>query len=144
MNRPTFDEIYMKIAEIIALRNTCPRAVAGVVITIDNRVVSMGYVGSPPGLPHCMDVGCDLDRDGGCLRTLHAENNAISNAAKFGVPLNGATLYTTHAPCLACAKMIVSAGIKKVIFKNTYRDKSGIEYLKYAGIKAIQFHDSSD
>ena len=139
MVRPNRDFINLVIARIISLRGTCTRASVGCVIAQDGRIVSTGYVGSPTGLAHCLDEGCEIV-DGHCIRTSHAEQGAIAFAAKKGVKLEGATLYTTMSPCLSCAKAIINAGIKKVIFYHAYSDLSGITLLNKAGVVVDQYY----
>lgn len=96
----------------------------------------MGYAGSPPGMNHCLDVGCDIHDDKpGCQATQHAEVNAIAWAARAGVGVDGAELFVTISPCLACAKAIITAGIKKVTYLEAYRDTAGIDYLMKAGVQ---------
>lgn len=128
----------------VGTRATCDRGRSGCVIVRDKRVISTGYVGSPPGLPHCDEVGHDMhtviNEDGSksqhCIRTIHAEQNAIVQAARFGVSLDGSTIYCKMALCSVCAKMVVAAGIKRVVAENDYHaSKTGKEILKKAGIK---------
>lgn len=124
------DYYYMYMAKLVALRGTCNRAAVGAVLVKDNHVISTGYVGSPTGQPHCIDIGCDLV-DGHCVRTIHAETNAIISAAKNGVSTQDSTLYLSpFSPCLSCAKLIVTAGIIKVVYPEEYNDRSGITLLK--------------
>ena len=121
----------LRIAGIFAERSTCQRKKAGCVITQDHRVVASGYNGSPAGLPHCIDDDCLIDEQtGGCIRTVHAEAAAISFAARAGVRLEGSRLYTTLAPCLPCAKLIINAGIREVYYTEAYRDRRGVELLQ--------------
>jgi len=118
----------MEIAKIVASRGTCDRGRSGCVITKNKRIISTGYVGSPIGLPHCDDVGHEMHvvrHDDGkesihCIRTTHAEQNAIVQAARVGVALEGATLYCKMTPCYVCAKMIINAGIKRVVCEKDY------------------------
>lgn len=126
--RPSWDEYFLKITKIVGTRGTCDRGHAGCVIAKDKRILSTGYAGSPIGLPHCDDVGHELHTvthpDGHksqhCIRTTHAEQNAIVQAARVGIPLNGATLYCKMTPCYTCAKMIINAGIKRVVCAQDY------------------------
>lgn len=126
--RPSWDEYFMKIVEIVGSRGTCDRFRGGCVITRDKRIVATGYAGSPVGLPHCDDVGHEMhavtNTDGStsrhCIRTTHAEQNAICEAARMGIALNGGTLYCAMTPCYTCAKMIINAGIKRVVAKQDY------------------------
>jgi len=100
MSRPTWDEYFFSIARAVSLRSTCPRLAVGAVLVRDNRVLSVGYNGAPSGQPHCIDVGCDM-RDGHCVRTIHAERNALDF---FDGPLGSSlTMYTTHTPCAECS-----------------------------------------
>ena len=142
--RPSWDEYFIGMADYVSTRATCDRGRSGCVIARDKRVISTGYVGSPPGLPHCDDVGHDLhtiiNEDGSqsvhCIRTAHAEQNAMVQAARFGVGLDGSTIYCKMVPCHVCAKMIVTAGIKRVVAKMDYHlSKKTKEILKLAGIK---------
>lgn len=129
--RPDWDTYFMEIMESVAKRATCGRGRAGCVIARDNRIISTGYVGSPPGLPHCDEVGhlmiqsTDEGSDDDtmhdhCVRTIHAEQNAIVHAARNGVALDGATLYCRMEPCSVCARMIIAAGIKRVVCQKKY------------------------
>ena len=108
MTRPSWDEYFMNIAHEVACRSTCTRAPVGAVIVKDKRILTTGYNGSPRGLAHCMEVGCLMDNEH-CVRTLHAEQNAIIQAALHGVSTRGADIYVTHQPCFICAKMIINA-----------------------------------
>ena len=123
MTRPNWNEYFLNIAKEVASRSTCPRASVGAVIVKDNRILSTGYNGAPPGEPHCTDVGCLMENNH-CERTIHAETNAVAQAAKFGVSVDGATLYcwsirhSTGEPvesCIKCTQVMKSAGIKEVI-----------------------------
>lgn len=123
----------MDVAEVVARRGTCPRAKVGaVLVDVHNRLISSGYNGSPPGLPHCVDVGCEVGPDGGCQRAFHAEQNALFFAGVREAA--GGTLYTTISPCYTCAKLIVTAGVKRVVYSRLYRVVDGvpdaIEYLR--------------
>jgi dCMP deaminase len=137
--RPNRDEVGIRLAVIFASRGTCTRAQVGAVITREGRVISSGYVGSPAGLDHCTTVGCDIGESGGCIRTVHAEANAIAYAARSGSSTEGATIYTTHAPCVDCAKLIINAGIVRVVYEFDYRDGRGLDLL-YLAKKQIQKH----
>ena len=142
--RPSWDEYFIGLANYVGTRATCDRGRSGCVIARDKRVISTGYVGSPPGLPHCDDVGHDMHivigEDGikseHCLRTIHAEQNALAQAARFGVELNGGTLYCKMTPCHVCAKLIISAGIKRVVAENDYQKaKMTKNIFKKSGVK---------
>lgn len=132
-SRPGWDDIFIGIAEKISERSTCPRASVGCVITKDNRVLSMGYNGSVSGAKHCSDSGC-LIKDGSCIRTIHAEENAILNASKNAVSVAGATAYVTHSPCINCCKRLVQAGVAHVKFKTPYRLEQSVEFVESNGI----------
>lgn len=134
--RITRNQMLMEMANVAAKRGTCDRAFVGAVIALDGRVISTGYVGAPVGRPHCMDIGCDIGADGGCQRTVHAEANAVGFAAQHGVATGGSTLYTTVAPCLTCSKLIINAGIQRVVYFRAYRDSGGLRLL---GDMAVKF-----
>lgn len=131
--RPSWDEYFMGIAVQVARRSTCDRAHVGAIIVKDRRILTTGYNGAPSGLPHCDDIG-HLIVDGHCVRTLHAEQNAIIQAAYHGVSVQGGTLYVTHQPCLTCAKMIINAGIRRVVYAGEYPDPLAREFLAQAGV----------
>ncbi|HZJ42017.1 MAG TPA: cytidine/deoxycytidylate deaminase family protein [Patescibacteria group bacterium] len=142
--RPSWDEYFLKILEMVGSRGSCDRGRAGCVITKDNRIVSTGYVGSPIGLPHCDEVGHEMhtvvQKDGSksnhCIRTTHAEQNAICEAARMGIALEDGTLYCKMTPCYTCAKMIINAGIKRVVCAQDYHAAArSKEIFKEANIK---------
>ncbi len=133
MTRPDWPVYFMGIAGQVASRSTCPRRSVGAVIVKDKRILTTGYNGAPSGMPHCTDVGC-LMVDGHCVRTLHAEQNAILQAAHFGVSTNGAEIFITSSPCLNCAKMIINAGITKVWYWEGYPDDLAMQFLEEAGV----------
>lgn len=135
------DEMYLRIAETVALRGTCNRLKVGAIIVNNGCIVAEGYVGAPSHLPHCLDVGCKEGTDGGCKRTVHAELNAIIKSAKHGHKVQGGTIYCTHSPCAVCGASIINAGIKRVVYREDYRDTSTIEALRGAGIKVEQKND---
>jgi len=136
--RPSWDEYFMSIALQVARRSTCDRANVGAIIVKDRRILTTGYNGSPAGLPHCDDVG-HLMVEGHCVRTLHAEQNAIIQAAYHGVSVQESTLYVTHQPCVICAKMIINAGIRRVVFAGTYPDTLARQFLAEAGVGLQHF-----
>ena len=124
----------MQIAEAVASRSTCDRAHVGAVLVRDKRILCTGFNGSPAGLDHCDEVG-HLMIEGHCVRTIHAEVNAIVQAAQHGVSTNGATCYVTHYPCIHCTKTLINAGIKRVVYNNGYRiDENAQAFYKQAGI----------
>lgn len=118
-NRPDWHEFFYSIAYAAATRSTCNRKQVGAVLVKDNRVLSIGYNGSPPGEAHCIDIGCQLEH-GHCTRTVHAEANAIATAARFGVSVDGAQLYCTLEPCPACTNLCLSAGVKTLSWREDY------------------------
>ena len=142
--RPSWDEYFLQMAELVGSRGTCDRGRAGTVIVKDERLLASGYVGSPIGLPHCDDVGHEMhtvtSEDGSisqhCIRTTHSETNAIANAARFGVAIDGATMYSKMVSCYACAKIVVNAGIKRFVAVRDYHVSARTkEIFKKAGVK---------
>lgn len=128
-HRPSRIDILMGIAQLVSYRGTCGRAQVGCVITsFDHRIICTGYNGTLVGAPHCNELNCDKNEK--CKHSVHAEANAIAFAAKFGIGLNGASLYCTVAPCKSCAMLIVQSGIKNVIYLGDYTDSEGIELLE--------------
>ena len=127
---------FMNIARQVATRSTCDRKHVGAVIVRDKTILSTGYNGSIRGLPHCDDVGHDLE-GGHCVATIHAEANAILQAAKNGVSVDGGELYTTASPCWNCFKLIANAGIKKIYFGEFYRDERSRETAAQVGIELV-------
>lgn len=125
------DRLFMDIAERFAEQSTCTRGNVGAVIVRDRRIISCGYNGSPPGHPHCTEVGCDPPD--GCLRTIHAEANAILWAARAGIATFEATMYSTHAPCRTCAQAIAAAGIVNFYYHTPYRE-ARLDLLRHAGV----------
>ncbi|ABW20102.1 deoxycytidylate deaminase [Alkaliphilus oremlandii] len=143
--RPSWDEYFMEMAEIVKTRSTCLRRQVGAVVVKDRRVLASGYNGAPTGLKHCEETGCLRDRLGipsgqrhELCRGLHAEQNAIIQASLHGVKLEDATIYVTHQPCIICAKMVINAGINKVVFKGDYPDELSLQMLEEAGIQLVK------
>src|SRR5438270_929725 len=134
--RASWDEYFMGIARQAATRSTCPRKHVGAVIVRDRTVLSTGYNGSIRGLPHCEDDGCVME-DGHCITTVHAEANAILQAAKNGVSVDGAELYTTASPCWNCFKLITNVGIRKIYYGEFYRDERSRDVAKQIGIELV-------
>lgn len=132
--RPSWDQYFISLAGMVARRSTCLRRMVGAVIVRDRRILATGYNGSPPGFVHCTDVGC-LEVDGHCVRTIHAEVNAIVQAALHGVGTQGATLYCTDFPCLNCTKMLIGAGIVRVVYRDEYDDPRSRAFLREAAIE---------
>jgi dCMP deaminase len=137
-SRPSWDDYFMDITFQVAKRSTCDRARVGAVIVKDKRILTTGYNGSPSGLPHCDEIG-HLMVDGHCVRTLHAEQNAIIQAALHGVSVAGGTIYVTHQPCITCAKMIINAGLQRVIYAGHYPDQNAVRFLHEAGVELVAY-----
>ncbi len=145
--RPSWDEYFMSIAELVAQRSTCLRRQVGAVLVRDKRIITTGYNGAPSRISHCSAVGC-LRHDKGIpsgerhelCRGLHAEQNAIIQAAMHGVSLEGSTLYCTNQPCSICSKMLINARVVDIIYKEGYSDKLAVEMLSEA---EIPFHQLS-
>lgn len=150
MTVPSFDDIYMNLAANLAAKSHCVKKKVGAVISKDTRIVSLGYNGPPAGTHNCdeewPETGCARDRKGGCTLALHAEANAILYAAKNRMTLEGATLYVTLSPCLPCARIIYTTGIRKVYFKELYSEYKGLEqeegldFLRRFGVEVIQYN----
>ncbi|MDP3764174.1 MAG: dCMP deaminase family protein [bacterium] len=144
-SRPGWDQYFLNIAKQVAERSTCLRAKIGAVIVCDKRILATGYNGAPSGIPHCLEVGCFVhetrDPEGlveqNCLRTIHAEINAIVQAARHGISIEGASIYLTHSPCVNCLKVIINAGIKIVHYGKVYKPYSpfGESLINLSGIK---------
>ena len=134
--RADWDEYFMRIAVEVSGRSTCDRKHVGAVIVRDRNILSTGYNGSIAGLDHCDDVGHMME-DGHCIATIHAEANAIIQAAKNGVNINGGSIYTTASPCWNCFKLIVNAGLKKISFGEFYRDERVFDVAKRLDIELI-------
>lgn len=148
MSKPSFDDIYMELAEKLALRSHCVKAQVGAVLARDTRIVSLGYNGPPAGTHNC-DVewpgeGCPRDSKGSCSLALHAEQNAILYAARNNGSIEGSTLYVTLSPCIACARVIFSTGIRKVFYKHSYAEfkniptDEGVEFLRKFGVEVVR------
>ncbi|TCT13096.1 dCMP deaminase [Natranaerovirga pectinivora] len=143
--RPSWDEYFLEIVEMIKERSTCLRRKVGAIIVKDKRILTSGYNGAPSGCTHCEEKGClreQLKIPSGqrheLCRASHAEQNAIVQAAMHGVSINDSTIYVTAQPCVICSKLIINAGIKKVVFKGDYPDELSMELLKEANIEVIK------
>lgn len=148
--RPSWDDYFMEIANTVSKRATCDRGRSGCVIVRDRQILVSGYVGSPKGLPHCDEVGHQLKKmihedestTQHCVRTVHAEQNAICQAAKLGISLNKGTLYCRMTPCRVCAMLIINCGIERVVCEKKYHDgKESEEMFKMAGVKLEYFSE---
>lgn len=151
MTRPSWEEYFMDIARLVASRSTCLRRQVGAVIVKDKNVLATGYNGTPSGIRHCSESGClreKLNVPSGerheLCRGLHAEQNAIIQAAKHGVNISGSTLFCTNAPCVICAKMLINAGLKTIVYLDGYPDNLAAELLAESGIEVAGYsHDLS-
>jgi dCMP deaminase len=146
MTRPSWDEYFMEITHLVARRSTCMRRKVGAVLVKDRNILATGYNGAPSGVAHCMEVGCMRERLGivsgerhELCRGLHAEQNAVIQAAKHGTNINGSTLYCTTMPCIICSKMIINAGIRRIVFEEGYPDQLAEEMIDEAGIGVERF-----
>ena len=142
-DRPSWDEYFLQITFEVAKRSTCPRAAVGAVIVRDKRILTTGYNGAPTGLAHCSEAGC-LMVNGHCVRALHAEQNAIIQGALHGVNVSGSSIYVTHQPCLVCAKMIINAGIQRVVYAGQYPDSIAQSFLEDAGVELTKMYTTPD
>ena len=136
MSRATWEEYFMNIAKQVASRSTCDRKHVGAVIVKDKTILSTGYNGSIRGMPHCDEVGHMMENDH-CVATIHAESNAVLQAAKNGVMIDKAEVYITASPCWPCFKMLANAGIKKIYYGEFYRDERIFDVAKKLGIELI-------
>ena len=134
--RADWNTYFMNMAQAAATRSTCTRKHVGAVIVRDKSILSTGYNGSIRGMPHCTEVGCDVENDH-CVATVHAEANAIIQAAKHGVCIEGADIYVTASPCWNCFKLIVNSGIKRIFYGEFYRDEKSLKVAKQCGIELI-------
>jgi dCMP deaminase len=149
-DRPAWDQYFMAIADMVRTRSTCLRRQVGAIVVKDKRILSTGYNGAPKGMKHCSEVGCIREaadvppgqRHELC-RGIHAEQNAIVQAAAFGVSIRGSTLYCTHFPCVLCTKMLINAGIEKLVAEQSYPDDLSRAMLEEAGIE-VCLMDSRD
>ena len=148
--RLTWDEYFLDLMDEVGKRATCDRGRSGCIVVKDKRIVATGYVGSPPGLPHCDEVGHLMkkvvDEDGTirqhCVRTIHAEQNAICQASRYGIPLEGTTLYCRMEPCRTCAMLIISVGIRKVVARRRYHAAQETrEMFQQAGVEMVVVED---
>jgi dCMP deaminase len=135
--RPLWDEYFLKLAMLASERATCPRMHCGCVLVKDKFVLATGYNGSPPGLPHCEDVGC-LIVDNHCVRTNHAEINALVQAAIHGVNVSGSTAYITNMSCTTCAKALIAAGIKRVVVFSDFHDTLATDFFTSSGVEIVK------
>jgi len=144
--RPSWDEYFMEMVQVVARRSTCLRRQVGALLVRDKQILSTGYNGAPTGLPHCREVGCLRDQLGipagerqELCRGVHAEQNAIIQAALHGVSTAGATLYCTTEPCIVCSKMLINAGVKRIVYLEPYPDQLARALRREAGIESVRW-----
>jgi dCMP deaminase len=149
--RPPWDEYFMSIARLVAGRSTCLRRQVGAILVKDRRILATGYNGAPAGLPHCNQTGCVRERMNvppgerhELCRGIHAEQNAIIQSANYGTGIAGATVYTTHHPCSVCAKMIINAGVTRVVTDDGYPDDLAAGMLLEAGVEVVTLNDLAE
>ena len=150
-SRPSWDEYFLNITKQVAQRATCVRRKVGALLVRDKRILATGYNGAPSGVRHCIDIGCLREIQGiasgerhELCRGLHAEQNALIQAALYGIAVGGATIYCTHQPCVLCAKMLINAGIKEIFFEQGYPDLLAQELLYEAGVRLLQISFDKD
>ncbi|HPR63825.1 MAG TPA: cytidine/deoxycytidylate deaminase family protein [Thermoanaerobaculia bacterium] len=143
MARISWDHYFMAIARQVSSRSTCPRRSVGAVIVRDRTILSTGYNGSVRGMPHCEDVGCLLENNH-CVTTVHAEANAILQAAFNGVSIKDADIYSTSQPCWNCFKLIVNSGIRRVFYMDAYADERTFRFAEASGISLIHLPETPD
>lgn len=149
-NRPDWDAYFIEITRIIATRSSCLHRQVGALLVRDHRILTTGYNGAPAGMRHCIELGgCLRDKMGfasGCghdyCRALHAEQNAVIQAAVVGLSIKGATLYCTHSPCTLCAKILIASGITRIVFEGNYPDDLAFDLFKEAGLQVEQYHST--
>jgi dCMP deaminase len=144
--RPSYDEYFMEMAHVVSKRSTCLRRKVGAILVKDKHILSTGYNGAPKGMKHCLDVGCLRKQQNvpsgqrhEICRGLHAEQNAIIQAAVFGVSIIDSILYCTNTPCVVCAKMLINSGVKEIIFAGNYPDDLAKKMLKESKVKIRNF-----
>ncbi|MCD4801151.1 MAG: cytidine/deoxycytidylate deaminase family protein [Methanococcoides sp.] len=142
--RPSIDEYFLEIASVVSKRSTCLRNKVGAVIVRNKRILSTGYNGAPSNMEHCLEIGCIRQQNNIAsgtrhekCRAVHAEQNAIIQAALHGVGIGGATVYCTHQPCILCAKMIINSNITKVVYSTSYPDTDTQEFFNAAGVEMV-------
>ena len=144
-DRPDWDHYFMEITSVVAKRSTCLRRQIGAILVKEKHILATGYNGAPKGLAHCVETGCLRQQLGipsgerhELCRALHAEQNAIIQAANLGVSIQGSTLYSTTAPCSLCAKMLINAGVVRVVFSGEYPDERAMDFFREAGVVVEQ------
>jgi dCMP deaminase len=142
--RPSWNDYFLEVADLVATRSTCLRRQVGAVLVRDKRIISTGYNGAPRKLKHCSEVGClrsEKDIPSGeryeLCRGVHAEQNAIINAAYYGISTQDTVMYCTHQPCIICARIIINAGVEKVVHRGDFQDDIALELMREAGIELV-------
>jgi len=143
MERPSWDEYFMSIAFEVAKRSTCPRLQVGAILVRDRRILTTGYNGAPAGTKHCTEVGCKMVGEH-CIRTVHAEQNAIIQAALHGISTEGSAMYSTHEPCQLCCKIAINAGVKRIVYGKDYPDEFARQLLAEAGVALVKFEKKGE
>src|SRR3989449_10481800 len=141
--RLTWDQYFLTITRHVAARSTCSRSKVGAVIVRDKSILATGYNGAPAGMPHCTDVGCLIyqsktpngDIEENCFRTIHAEINAIAQAAKNGASIRDADIYITHTPCIHCLKVLINTGIRRIFYEHEYKRHTLDELQRYTEVR---------
>ena len=142
--RPSWDDYFMALARILGTRSSCDRLQAGAILVKDKRIISSGYNGAPPGMPTCNEVG-HLMEEGHCVRTIHAEHNAILQAAQLGsTSTKGCMMYTKYNPCIHCTKYVIAAGVTRVVVGKIYRGMEAVTFLRDAGIQVDIYKESKE
>jgi dCMP deaminase len=144
-SRPGWDQYFLELADLVASRSTCLRRQVGAVLVKEERIIATGYNGAPRGLRHCLELGCLREEQGipsgqryELCRGVHAEQNAIINAAYYGISTREAVIYCTNQPCIICARMIINAGIIKVIHRGNFNDQLSLDFMQEAGLEVIE------
>ena len=146
--RPSWDDYFLELTRVVAKRSTCLRRHVGAILVKDDRIIATGYNGAPQGMRHCLEMGCLREEKGipsgvryELCRGVHAEQNAIINAARYGVSTMDSILYCTDQPCILCARMLINAGIRKVIHQGDFTDDVALQFFEEAGIQVIRIPD---
>ncbi|MGE5396006.1 MAG: deoxycytidylate deaminase [Chitinophagales bacterium] len=143
--RPSWDEYFSQLARLVAARSTCKRRNVGAVLVRGDRIIATGYNGAPQGLAHCLDVGCLREEQGipsghryELCRGVHAEQNALINAAIYGVSTMDSVLYCTNQPCILCARMLINAGVKRIVHQGDFDDNLALKFFNEAGVEVVE------
>ncbi|MGE5422943.1 MAG: deoxycytidylate deaminase [Ignavibacteriales bacterium] len=143
--RPSWDEYFSELAQMVGRRSTCVRRQVGAVLVKEDRIIATGYNGAPQGVQHCLDIGClreEMNIPSGqryeLCRGVHAEQNAIINAARYGVSTLESVVYSTTQPCMLCARMLINAGVKKVVHQGDFSDDLSLQFFREAGVEVVE------